>query len=132
MSIDAIMEASRAGLAYERLRMEAASKNIAAANMPLAPNTSPVRAEVLSQPGNFGQFITGNLVQVNQSNAPTRAVHDPGHPLADANGMVHYPATDLVQEMTTLMTASRGYEANVRAFNLLRGMSMKALEIGAK
>ncbi len=132
MSIDAIMEASRAGLAYERLRMEAASKNIAAANMPLAKNVSPVRAEVLNKSQSFGQYVAGNLVQVNQTNAATRAVHDPGHPMADAQGMVHYPATDLVQEMTTLMTASRGYEANVRAFNLLRGMTMKAIEIGAK
>ena len=132
MSIEAIMEASRAGLAYERLRMEAASKNIAAANMPLAPNATPVRSEVLNRAQGFGQYVAGNLVQVNQSNATTRAVHDPGHPMADAEGMVHYPATDLVQEMTTLMTASRGYEANVRAFNLLRGMTMKAIEIGAK
>jgi flagellar basal-body rod protein FlgC len=132
MSIDAIMEASRAGLAYERLRMEAASKNIAAANTPLAPNTGPVRAEVVNKSAGFDQYVAGSLVQVNQINAKTRAVHDPGHPMADAEGMVHYPATDLVQEMTTLMTASRGYEANVRAFNLLRGMTMKAIEIGAK
>lgn len=132
MSIDAIMEASRAGLAYERLRMEAASKNIAAANMPLAPNASPMRAEVINKTTGFGQYVGGDLAQVNQPNAATRAVHDPGHPMADADGMVHYPATDLVQEMTTLMTASRGYEANVRAFNLLRGMTMKAMEIGAK
>ena len=132
MSIDAIMEASRAGLAYERLRMEAASKNIAAANMPLAPNSGAVRTEVRSNAPGFGQYITGNLVKVNQPQAATRAVHDPGHPMADAEGMVHYPATDLVSEMTTLMTASRSYEANVRAFNLLRGMTMKAIEIGAK
>jgi flagellar basal-body rod protein FlgC len=132
MSIDAIMEASRAGLAYERLRMEAASKNIAAANMPLAPNAMPTRAEVTNNPVAFNQFVGGDLVEVKQGNTATRAVHDPGHPMADAQGMVHYPATDLVQEMTTLMTASRGYEANVRAFNLLRGMTMKAIEIGAK
>jgi flagellar basal-body rod protein FlgC len=132
MSIDAIMEASRAGLAYERLRMEAASKNIAAANMPIAPNSSPLRAEVLGTPSTFGQVLNGNLVELEQTNAKTRAVHDPGHPMADDKGMVHYPDTDLVQEMTTLMTASRGYEANVRAFNLLRGMTMKAIEIGAK
>ena len=45
---------------------------------------------------------------------------------------MRYPAVDLVQEMTTLMSASRGYEANVRSFNLLRGMMLHALEIGAK
>ena len=63
---------------------------------------------------------------------PARTVHDPSNPMADADGMVRYPTVDLVQEMTTLMTASRGYEANVRSFNLLRGMMLRALEIGAK
>jgi flagellar basal-body rod protein FlgC len=50
--------------------------------------------------------------------------------LADADGQVHYPEVDLVGEMTTLMAANRGYEANVRALNLLRSMVLKALEIG--
>ena len=74
------------------------------------------------------------LVERVQKDFPvaTHAVHDPGNPLADADGMVRYPEMDLVDEMTALMTASRGYEANVRAFNLLRGMVVKAFEIGAK
>jgi flagellar basal-body rod protein FlgC len=38
----------------------------------------------------------------------------------------------MVNEMTTLMTASRGYEANVRSFNFLRNMLLRAIEIGAK
>lgn len=122
MSIESIMDATRSGLAYERLRMEAASRNIAAANVPVAADAQPANAAVV---GGFDAHL---------QNAPqaTRAVHDPGHPMADKDGMVHYPATDLVQEMTTLMTASRGYEANVRAFNLLRGMLVKAFELGAK
>ncbi len=62
----------------------------------------------------------------------TRAVVDPDHPMADEQGRVHYPAVDMVQEMTTLLTSSRGYEANVRSFNVLRSMVLRALEIGAK
>jgi flagellar basal-body rod protein FlgC len=127
MSIESVMDATRAGLAYERLRMEAASRNIASANVPVAANAAPTQASVVG--GGFGAHLAARL---QEQPAATRAVHDPGHPLADAEGMVHYPATDLVQEMTTLMTASRGYEANVRAFNLLRGMVAKAFEIGAK
>jgi flagellar basal-body rod protein FlgC len=55
---------------------------------------------------------------------------DPNHPLADADGNVRYPDTELVDQMTSLISASRGYEANVRAFNLLRNMVMRSLEIG--
>jgi flagellar basal-body rod protein FlgC len=125
MSIESILDASRAGLAYERARMDAASRNIAAANVPISPQALASTAV----------GFDAHLGAPDANNAPaiaTRAVHDPSNPLADAQGMVHYPATDLVEEMTTMLTASRGYEANVRSFNLLRGMLMKALEIGAK
>lgn len=132
MSIESIMDASRAGLSYERLRLDAASRNISAANMPIAPGAAATTAQVIGAPGGFAAHVGDDAFEVQEQPIATRAVHDPSHPLADAQGMVHYPATDLVQEMTTLMTASRGYEANVRAFNMLRGMIMKAMEIGGK
>lgn len=133
MSIESIMEATRAGLAYERMRLDVASRNIASANMPIAATATATRAQVDGAAPSFGSQVgAGGDLSVSEQPVATRAVHDPGHPMADAKGMVHYPATDLVQEMTTLVTASRGYEANVRAFNLLRGMMMKAMEIGAK
>jgi flagellar basal-body rod protein FlgC len=129
MSVESVMEATRAGLAYERLRMEAASRNIASANVPVAANATATRTTASA----FDAHVDGQATtRLTEQPVATRAVHDPAHPLADAEGMVHYPATDLVEEMTSLMTASRGYEANVRAFNLLRGMVAKAFEIGAK
>jgi flagellar basal-body rod protein FlgC len=127
MSIESVMDATRAGLAYERMRLEAASRNIAASNVPLAADATATQL----QAGGFGQVLDGDA-SLQSAPVATREVHDPGNPLADAKGMVHYPATDMVQEMTTMITASRGYEANVRAFNLLRAMVLKALDIGAK
>lgn len=128
MSIESILAASRAGLDHERLRLDAASRSIAQANVPLAPGE--VASRTLA--ANFANELPAGEPLTNEPTLATRTVHDPGHPMADAEGRVHYPATDLVQEMTTLMTASRGYEANVRAFNLLRGMVLRSLEIGAK
>ena len=77
----------------------------------------------------FGNVVGGQLIA---EQSTSREVYEPGHPMADAAGMVHYPATDVVEEMTSLMTASRSYDANVRSFNLLRSMLLRALEIGAK
>lgn len=125
MSIDAILEASRAGLQNERLRLDHASRNVASANQPI----DPARLTVMG--GGFAATLIAGGSSPSQSVA-TRAVLDPGHPMADAEGRVHYPAVDLVHEMTTLMTASRGYEANVRSFNVLRSMVLRAMEIGAK
>ncbi|HDS1508852.1 hypothetical protein I5U67_07885 [Stenotrophomonas maltophilia] len=130
MPIDSVLDVARDGLNYERLRLDAASRNIAAANVAV-----PAGQEVtLWQVGNsdsFGQWL-GQGGTLQQTPVASRVVHDPGNPLADSNGQVRFPQVDLVQEMTTLMTASRGYEANVRSFNLLRSMMLRSLEIGAK
>lgn len=127
MSIDAILEASRAGMQNERLRLDLASKTIAVANQPIDPRTLEANG------GSFAKaLIAGGMAPEQVQQIGTRSVLDPGHPMADAEGRVHYPAVDMVQEMTTLMTASRGYEANVRSFNVLRSMVLRALEIGAK
>ncbi len=131
MPVDSILDTVRAGLQFERLRLDAASRNIAGANVPVAPGQSAAQWRVDGAASGFGQLLL-QPGALQQATAQAREVHDPGHPLADSNGIVRYPRTDMVQEMTTLMTASRGYEANVRAFNLLRSMTLRALEIGAK
>jgi flagellar basal-body rod protein FlgC len=139
MPVDSVLEAARIGMNYERLRLDAASRNIAGANAPIAPGKSATLWGV--EGGDFSNMLvahnlandaTSSEMSIRERDAAAREVYDPGHPMADATGMVRYPAVDLVQEMTTLMTASRGYEANVRSFNFLRGMLLRAIEIGAK
>jgi flagellar basal-body rod protein FlgC len=133
MSIESVMEATRVGLSYERLRMDAASRNIAAANMPIAPDSIATSAQITGAADDFAAHMDDNGgFEIQQLPIGIREMQDPGSPFADAKGMVHYPAIDLVQEMTTMLTASRGYEANVRAFNLLRSMIMKANDIGSR
>lgn len=114
MSIESLFSVTRSGLDFERARVEQAARNIAVSNTPLD----------LDAPGgsNFSSAVGGVSAQ--------RLVRDPGNPMADAKGMVHYPKIDLVEEMSTLVTASRGYEANLRAFNALHSMLFSALEIG--
>lgn len=137
MSIDAIFAASRFGLDFERLRLEAASSNIAAANTPAAPGQPAQFMRAVATYGGGVDAVGGeagtaamqaSLVAIN---GPGREVHDPSDPMADKNGMVTYPKVDLVQEMSTLMDAERAYEANVRAFNTLRGMALHSLDIGS-
>ncbi len=56
--------------------------------------------------------------------------YDPSHPDADENGYVSYPNVNIVQEMTDLIDASRGYEANVTAFNSVKSMAQSGLQVG--
>jgi flagellar basal-body rod protein FlgC len=57
-------------------------------------------------------------------------VYDPTHPDADENGYVMRPNVDLVKETTDAMSATRSYEANITAFNAMKTLAQKALEIG--
>ena len=56
-------------------------------------------------------------------------VYDPSHPDADENGYVTYPNVSTITEMTNLIDASRGYEANVTAFEASKSIAIKGLEM---
>src|SRR5690625_7308346 len=43
-----------------------------------------------------------------------RIVHDPSHPDANEDGYVAYPEINISAEMTNLLMAQRGYEANTK------------------
>lgn len=61
-------------------------------------------------------------------------VYDPSHPDAvqegERAGYVAKPNINIIQEMTSMMQASRAYEANATTVESAKQMAMKALEIG--
>ena len=59
-----------------------------------------------------------------------KMLYDPLHPDADEKGMLALPNINIMEEMVTLLSASRVYEANVTAFNAAKQMALKSLEIG--
>lgn len=68
--------------------------------------------------------------EVIEDPTPGKIVYNPDHPDADEDGYVEMPNVELLQEMVDAMGASRSYEANVQAFNAIKLMAQKALEIG--
>jgi flagellar basal-body rod protein FlgC len=62
--------------------------------------------------------------------SPLVPVYDPAHPDANEDGYVMLPNVNTAQEMIDMLGASRAYESNVTAFNALKSMALKALEIG--
>ena len=59
-----------------------------------------------------------------------KLVYDPTHPDANEEGYVELPNVTLVKEITDAMAATQAYSANVTAFNVLKTVTAKALEIG--
>lgn len=75
----------------------------------------------------FGNGVA--VAEIREDSRPPRMVYDPAHPDADVNGYVAMPNVNIVEEMTDMIAATRAYEANVTAFNAVKGMAMQALQI---
>lgn len=134
-------EISASGMVAQKTRIEAAASNLA--NMHAAQGANgkvyqPVTAVIRSQPVDFasalsggpGQLATAKVELRPQAGVAVRSVYEPGHPDADAAGMVSYPAVDHMREMLTVMTAMRAYEANLAALQATKTMVNRALDIG--
>jgi flagellar basal-body rod protein FlgC len=141
MDYHAAFQISAAGMATEKLRLDVIALNLA--NMhAAAPSPDqvyrPQRVITQAPAAGFGtQFARmagpgGVRTAVVPQNAAPRMVYEPGHPYANAQGMVAYPGVDHVAEMVNLNTALRAYEANVTAMNAARTMAARALDIGGQ
>ncbi len=58
-----------------------------------------------------------------------KLVHDPTHPLADAEGYVKMPDVEVINEMVDMMAATRAYEANTTVIASAKKMARDALDI---
>lgn len=138
MSLLTSMKISASGLAAESKRLEVVASNIANAETTRTEQGGPYRrktvvfSEVLAAAAiSRGPSLGGVAVRsVTEDPTPPRMVYNPGHPDADEKGYVAMPNVDVVYEMVDMITAARGYEANIAAFNSARAMIAKALQIG--
>jgi flagellar basal-body rod protein FlgC len=55
--------------------------------------------------------------------------YQPGHPDADAAGYVAYPRLAPAEEMVDLLTASRGFQANVAAMSAVKEMIQRSIDL---
>jgi flagellar basal-body rod protein FlgC len=139
---DAINTAAT-GLSAERLRMDVTAENLANAQTTRGADGQPYRRKSVvlqqTQGATFGAALDGamgsapaggvRVAGVVQDATPNRLVFDPGHPDADPRGYVAMPNVDSVTEMVDLITASRGYEANVTVMQTAKQMFSKTLEL---
>lgn len=138
MDYQQVFAISAAGMDLERTRVDVAAVNLANANTVAGADGrvyQPMRV-VAHAGAAFGQLVTGGLdavpaAVIEATGAAPNMAYEPGHPLADARGFVAHPGVDSAAEMVTIMSAMRGYEANVAAMNASRSMALKALDIGS-
>ena len=125
------------GLGVFRTWMDAVSDNMA--NLDTARPTSGAafqpRFVVATAVGTGQEAVTGGpagarVAGISFGNATGRLVHDPTNPMADADGMVRMPDMDMGDQMTQLMVAQRGYQANLSVIQRATDAYQQALTIG--
>jgi flagellar basal-body rod protein FlgC len=131
---------SSSGMSAERMRMEVTANNLANAHSTRSANGGPFRRQDLvfqavldgavgGKPGPASGLRGVEVVERIEDPSPLPRVYMPGHPDADREGMVSMPNVSLPIEMVNLLTASRAYEANVRAAQTFRQLNEQALSI---
>ena len=137
------LDISASGLTAERTHINIISMNLANVKTTRTEDGGPYRrksVEMAATPvdDSFSAQMRSSLdrelrgvrvMNVVQDKRPFKMIYEPGHPDADADGMVKYPDINVVEEMASMMTAQRGYEANVTSIDTIKGMYNKALEI---
>ena len=126
------IDISGSGLSVHRRWMDAVSDNISNINTVTSTDGEAFRERmVVAQAVDYGSGEGGvRIARAEFGSAEGRLVHEPDHPLADADGYVRYPDIDLGDQMTQLIMAQRGYQANLASLERATTAYQAALQLG--
>lgn len=116
------------GMTVYRKWLDALSDNIANVNTASSTNGDAFQARyvIASAMQDGGVQVAGIAL----GDGEGRVVHEPDHPLADDDGYVRYPDIDMSSQMSQLIMAQRGYQANAAIVDRARATYEAALQIG--
>ena len=124
---------SNSGVDVYRTWIDAISDNLA--NMDdVSPTSQPAfearYVVAQSQMAPDGQGAGAKVVAMATGDPTGTLVHDPSSPLADRNGYVRYPDIDEGQQMSDLIMAQRGYQANLAVVDRAKTAYEDAINLG--
>jgi flagellar basal-body rod protein FlgC len=133
MAMFGAIDTAGSGMRLNRVWIDAVSDNIANINTirPAGENAFQSRM-VIAQAVDYGEAGGVRVGGAAFGNPEGRLRYEPGHPYADAEGMVRYPDIDLADQMSQLMIAQRAYQANVAVVERARGAYESALTLGRR
>ncbi|MGE4213296.1 MAG: flagellar basal body rod protein FlgC [Anaerotignaceae bacterium] len=146
MAFLSAMNISASALTAQRMRLDIAAENIANVNTTRTESGEPYRRKmVVFEPigqSNFQAVLNRTkrlrttdqkgvrVTEIIEDTREFKMVYNPSHPDADENGYVQMPNVDLLKETVDSMEATRAYDANVTAFNAIKNMATKGLDVG--
>ena len=134
MSLTKIFDITASAISAQSQRLNVVASNLANADSVAGPDGQAYKSrQVLfsaRQPENSGMSTGVRVTDVVEDQTPGKRVHDPKHPLADADGYVTHSNVNVVEEMVNMISASRSYQNNVEVMNTTQQLLLKTLQIG--
>ena len=133
------VDSAASALQAEKTRMEVIGQNIANANTTRTNKGGPYQRQMvrfetyLKDQMGVNPSSSSQLVRVSEiisDPRPPREIYHPGHPDANADGIVKYPNVRIHEEMADLIGSSRAMEANLAIIRTARSMALQTLNIG--
>lgn len=132
-AISAALRASASGLAAQSLRMRVAAENLANSQVTGAsPGAEPYRRKTVSFAEALDDATDASAIEVariDRDLSAFRTEHRPGHPAADAQGMVRMPNVDPLIETADMREAQRAYLANISMIRQARDAIMSTIDL---
>jgi flagellar basal-body rod protein FlgC len=140
MSLFNSLSVSASGMSAQRTRAELLVENLANSETTRTEEGGPYRrkdAVFVSDPqmspfSSIFQEATSSGVRVDEIVVDQRDPdkrYMPGHPDADKDGYVAFPKMNPAEDMVDLMSASRGYHANIAAMSAVKDMIHKSIDL---
>lgn len=134
MSSLPIFDVAGSALSAQSVRLNTIASNLANADtVGRTPETAykPIEPTFETAPLRGHDGMSGvKVLRVDALDKPAIKRYEPGHPMADAEGYIYAPDVDPVAQMVNLISASRGYQANVEVLNSARELALATLTIG--
>ena len=133
MSMFSIFNISGSAVSAQSQRLNVVASNLANVDAVAGPDGNAYKArQVVFQTVPMGQDGSAGVQvkSISEDNTPGRRIHDPSHPLADAEGYVTHSNVSAVDEMVNMISASRSYQNNVEVMNTAKTLLLKTLQMG--
>ena len=133
MDFSSMISIAVSGLKAQSARMRVISENIANADSTSEqPGGAPYRRKVPKFSAVLDRTLGASTVKMSgvaSDRSPFGSRLDPGHPAADAKGVVLTPNVDTLVEAVDMREAQRSYEANLNVVGAARRMISGTLRI---
>jgi len=137
MSLFRIFDIAGSAMSAQSVRLNTTASNLANANTVASSaetayrSRQPVFQTVMDNSAGMTPESAGvRVAGVVETSAPPTRIHEPGNPLADAEGYIYMSNVNPVDELVNMISASRSYQNSVEVLSTSKELLLRTLSIG--